>query len=76
MGFWEAMIKSRSTDPDYIVSFGGKYWNGFKFVARKAEAITINGVEAAWNYVDSTFSEKTAEAVSLERLTKKKPVCP
>lgn len=52
---------------EYLILYGGQFWNGFKFVRTKDQAITVTGAKKAWEYVDQTFGIETAEDITIQK---------
>lgn len=64
---WANTPSSTPPKGNIIIEFHGKYWNGASFTKDREKAKTFQSKQAAWDYADSSFHERTAEDISLER---------
>lgn len=52
----------------WIIEYGGKFWNGIKFIKDKNSAKEFPSTNAAESYAEKTFSESMYEDCSYWRV--------
>lgn len=67
MGILGVLFRAASTitADEWVIEYGGKCWDGRRFVKGRAAGMAFDSKGAAWNYVDATFPDDIGEDCSL-----------